>query len=158
MLTFIESSDLNFFASGVADDNFTIAFANVKEFTFTSLGLPLFNDVSVRGQKFIAHSLNDARQEIVHPFIDKVYLVRVDDSETALSCCVFGLISFTDNLSDCISNRLVSLPENADENFTLNRDSQRFTDLVKEVIQLVLRCHSSLDLEEVIANLRLQLL
>ena len=66
---------------------------------------------------------------------------------------VLDRIAFTDNLSDCIGNRLIPLPENARENLTLNRDAQRLTDLVKELVELVLLGHRTLHFQEVITDL-----
>ena len=60
VLTFIQASHEDFFAPCVTNHDLTVAFAHVKELTLTSLGLALLNDISMRRQQFVAHSLHDA--------------------------------------------------------------------------------------------------
>ena len=59
---------------------------------------------------------------------------------------VLSRIRITDDLSDRIRDRLVLLAQNPREYLALHGDSQRLTDLVKEVIQLLLLGHRALHL------------
>lgn len=74
-----------------------------------------------------------------------------------MSILVF-CITIRNNLTNCVSDGLISLSEDPCKYFLIYRDFQWLTDLIEEIVQLFLLRHRALHFEEVVSNLFHQLI
>ena len=86
------------------------ALANVEEPAVLRVPLALLHDVAVRWKQPAAHSLGDARQEVVHALVYELHLVSVE-AECVVPRLIFSGVRLGDNLADRLGNGLVLLSE-----------------------------------------------
>ena len=154
--TFVESPNVNLFTLLVANLDMAEALSNVEELALLASLLSLLDHVAMWWHRPRAHSFDNAWQEVVHPLIGELELVVVGDAERFVPLMVLRLVRIRNNLSNRFSNRSILLTQDACEDFTLDGDAEWLRDLIKEVIQLVLRSHRTLNLQEVVTDLLLQ--